>query len=140
MEDQGNLHMDRVSSAGEYPSFASQIFPFLPFEVPVSEVSFLFSLPAIGVSELLNHHPTIGLPRVPELLNYCPRIGLPELLNPLCFVECKLTGMEIALRIIDSCPLLKCVQHGQFFMQQFFMPENNPALLQFACDPVSRET
>lgn len=152
MEDQGNLHMDRVSSPGEYLSFASQIFPFLPFEVPVSEVSFLFSLPAIRVSELLNHHPTIGLPRVPELLNhpriglpslvpellnYCPRIGLPELLNPLCFVECKLRsmrGMEIALRIIDSC-LLKCVQRGQFFM-----PENNPALLQFACDLVSRET
>lgn len=42
--------------------------------------------------------------------------------------------MEIALRIIDSC-LLKCVQCGQLFM-----PENNPALLQFACDPVSRET
>ncbi len=89
VEDEGNLHMDRVSSPGEYPSFASQIFPFLPFEVPVSEVSFLFSLPAIRVSELLNHHPTIGLPRVPELLNH-PRIGLPslvpELLNPLCFV------------------------------------------------------
>jgi len=145
VEDQGNLHMDRVSSPGEYPSFASQIFAFLPFEVPVSEVSFLFSLPAIRVSELLNHHPTIGLPRVPELLNH-PRIGLPslapELLNPLCFVECKLRsmrGMEIALRIIDSC-LFKCVQCGQFFMRQFFMPENNPALLQFACDLVSRET
>jgi hypothetical protein len=79
---------------------------------------------------------------VPELLNYCPRIGLPELQNPLCFVEYKLRsmrGMEIALRIIDSC-LLKCVQCGQFFMRQFFMPGNNPALLQFACDLVSRET